>query len=117
VDHVGADAVGPVHVAPYGGVGVVLEKHVVVAFPEDGAVRVIHPVGDGKQVKLRAERIRSESRAEFGSGLRVASEVVSVDWTGYGSSAGSKQKVAARRLNRKSHSSTSTLEMRNGELP
>ena len=31
VKHVGADGVGPVHVSPDGGVGVVLEKHVIAA--------------------------------------------------------------------------------------
>jgi hypothetical protein len=38
-----------------------LKKHVVVAVPEDGTVRIVHPVVSGKQMKLGTKRISSEA--------------------------------------------------------
>lgn len=61
VDHVGADSVGPVHVSPNGSTGIVLKKYVVVTVPEDGTVRIVHPVVSGKQMKLGTKRISSEA--------------------------------------------------------
>jgi hypothetical protein len=60
VEHVRADSVRPVHVAPDGGVGVVLEKHVVEAAEIDRSVGVVHPITRGKEMKLWAERIGGE---------------------------------------------------------
>ena len=60
VNHVLADGVIPMHVAPDGGVGVVLEKHVVEAAPENGAVGIVHPIFRGEEMKLRAKRIGGE---------------------------------------------------------
>ena len=60
VNHVVADGVIPVHVAPDGGVGIVLEEHVVFAAPEDGAVGVVHPVFGGEEVELGAEGVGGE---------------------------------------------------------
>jgi hypothetical protein len=57
MNHVVTDGVIPMHVAPDGGVGIVLEKHVIKAVPENRAVGIVHPVFCGKQVKRRAERI------------------------------------------------------------
>src|SRR5262249_21761793 len=60
VNHVFADGVIPVHVAPDGGVRVVLEKHVVEAVPVNGAVRIVHPVLGGEKMELRAKWIGGE---------------------------------------------------------
>lgn len=60
MNHVRAYGVGPVHVSPHSGVGIVLKEHVVVAAPVDGAVGVVHPVGGGEQVELGAKRIVGE---------------------------------------------------------
>ena len=60
VDHVVADGVGPVHVAPDGGARVVLEKHVVVALPVDGPVGVVHPIFCGEKMELGAKWIGGE---------------------------------------------------------
>ena len=60
VNHVFAYGVGPVHVAPDCGVGVVLEKHVVEALPIDGGVGVVHPILGWEQVELWAEGIGGE---------------------------------------------------------
>src|SRR5580704_9608335 len=57
VNHVVGDGVIPVHVAPDGGVGIVLEEHVVLTAPEDGAVGVVHPVFGGEEVELGAEGV------------------------------------------------------------
>ena len=65
VNHVFAYCVGPVHVAPDCGVGVVLEKHVVEIFPIDGGVGVVHPVFGGEEVELRAEEIGGEFLLEI----------------------------------------------------
>jgi hypothetical protein len=61
VNHVRAHSVGPVHVAPNGRAWIVLEKHVVAAFPENGTVRIIHPIFGRQQMKLRAKRIGGET--------------------------------------------------------
>src|SRR5882724_8543814 len=60
VNHVFADGMVPVHVAPDGGVGVVLEKHVVEAVPENGAVGIVHPIFRREEMELRAKRIGGE---------------------------------------------------------
>ncbi len=56
-DHVGRDGVGPVHVSPVGGVGVVLMEHVVLAAVEDGRAGVVHPVAGGEVVEGGAEGV------------------------------------------------------------
>ena len=61
--HVGADCVRPVHVTPNGGARVELKKHVVVAVPEDGSVRIVHPVVRREQMELRAKRIGGQARS------------------------------------------------------
>jgi hypothetical protein len=66
VNHVVADGVIPVHVAPDGGVGIVLEEHVVFAAPEDGAVGVVHPIFGGEEVELGAEGVGGEIGLEGG---------------------------------------------------
>src|SRR5580704_16104953 len=66
VNHVVADGVIPVHVAPDGGVGIVLKEHVVFAAPEDGAVGVIHPVFGGEKVELGVEGVGGEIGLEGG---------------------------------------------------
>ncbi len=68
MNHVGADGVRPMHVAPDRGVRVVLEKHVVAAVPENGAVGIVHPILGGKQMKLRAKRIGGVAGLEVGGG-------------------------------------------------
>src|SRR6266436_7586037 len=62
VNHVFTGGVVPVHIAPNGGVGVVLEKHVVEAVPENGAVGIVHPIFCWEQMKLRAKWIAGEFR-------------------------------------------------------
>src|SRR5579859_30068 len=64
VDHVVADGVIPMHVTPNGGVGVVLEKHVVKTVPVNGAVGIVHPVFCGEQMKRWAKRIGQKFQAE-----------------------------------------------------
>src|SRR5215471_17045544 len=55
----------PMHVAPNRGMRIVLEEHMILAFPEDRSIRIVHPVGGGHQVKLRTVRIvRQISRRE-----------------------------------------------------
>jgi len=54
----------PVHIAPHRRFGVVLMKHVIATVIKDGAVRVVHPVVRGEQVKLRAQRIGRELLAQ-----------------------------------------------------
>src|ERR1700719_2089698 len=60
VNHVFADGVGPVHVAPDGRVGIVLIKHVVGVVPENWGVGIVHPIFWREQVELRAEWIGGE---------------------------------------------------------
>src|SRR5579862_673512 len=75
VNHVVADGVIPVHVAPNGGVGIVLEEHVVFAAPEDRAVGVVHPVFGGEEVELGAEGVGGEfflERVVFGEKISWA---------------------------------------------
>jgi len=67
VEHVRADGMGPVHVAPNGGARIVLEEHVVTALPVNRAVGVVHPVAGRKEMELRAEEIGGE----LGFGGRV----------------------------------------------
>jgi hypothetical protein len=54
VDHIGTGGVGPVHVSPGGGVGVVLVEHVVLAAPVDGGAGVVHPAAGGEEVEAGA---------------------------------------------------------------
>ncbi len=54
VNEVGRGGVGPVHVAPDGGVGVVLVEHVVLAAEEDGRAGIVHPVAFGEVVEAGA---------------------------------------------------------------
>jgi hypothetical protein len=61
VNHVVAHGVIPVHVAPDGGVGIVLEEHVVFAAPKDGAIGVVHPVFGGEEMELGAKGVGGES--------------------------------------------------------
>ena len=70
VQHVGADGVGPVHVSPDGGVGVVLEKHVIAALEVERAVGIVHPVACGEEMELGAEGVGGELGLgdEFGEG-------------------------------------------------
>src|SRR5580700_9243749 len=77
VNHVVGDGVIPVHVAPDGGVGIVLEEHVVFAAPEDGAVGVIHPVFGGEEVELGAEGVGGEFC--FESGVILGEEIFGVE--------------------------------------
>ena len=90
VNHVVADGVIPVHVAPDGGVGIVLEEHVVLAAPVDGAVGVVHPVLGGEEVELGAERIGGE----FG-GECVAEEICGAECGESCCGGGGFQEVAA----------------------
>ena len=66
VEHVRADGVRPVHVAPDGGIRVVLEEHMIAVLPIDGAVGVVHPVGGGEQMILRAKHIGGQRGREVG---------------------------------------------------
>lgn len=61
MNHIRTDGVRPMHVSPAGGVGVVLKKHVVAAFPVHGPVRVIHPIARGKEMKLRTQGVGGKS--------------------------------------------------------
>ena len=61
VNHVLAHRVSPVHITPDGGVGVVLEKHVVPAIPVHGPVGIIHPIFRREQMILRAKRIGGQT--------------------------------------------------------
>jgi hypothetical protein len=64
MNHFTTHGMSPVHVAPDGGVRVVLEEHVVPAIPINGAVGIIHPVSCGKQMKLGTKWIGSEALAQ-----------------------------------------------------
>ena len=66
VNHVGAGGVGPVHVAPDGGVRVVLVEHVVLALPIDGTAWVVDPASGGQEVTGGALGV-----LERGFGLRL----------------------------------------------
>lgn len=72
VEHVWADGVSPMHVPPDGGIGIVLEEHVVMAVEIDGAVGVVHPVAGRKKMELRAEGIVGE----LGWGGRLVCEKI-----------------------------------------
>ena len=65
VNHVVAGGVRPVHVAPDGGLRVVLVEHVIAAAVENGTVGIVHPVVSGEKMILRAERIGGELTAEL----------------------------------------------------
>ena len=65
VNHVVAGGVGPVHVAPQGGLRVVLVEHVIAAAVENGTVGIVHPVVSGEKMILRAERVGGELAAEL----------------------------------------------------
>jgi hypothetical protein len=88
------------HIAPNGGIGVVLKKHVVVAFPIDWTVGIVHPVGGGEQMKLRSKRIGSKRGVEIVEGFSSPAEGAHGGELRDGSSsengAGSAKKFAAR---------------------
>ncbi len=63
VDHVGADGVAPVHVAPHRGVRIELVEEVVLALPPDGSVGIVHPVVGRKQVAGGAQRVVGDVRS------------------------------------------------------
>src|SRR5882724_111917 len=64
VNHVFADGVIPVHVAPNRGVRVVLIEHVVEAVPENRAVGIVHPVSRRKQMELRTKWVGGKTRLQ-----------------------------------------------------
>ena len=66
VNHVGAGGVRPIHVAPDGGLRIVLVEHVIASAEKDGTVGIVHPVVGGEQVILGAKRIGGELAAERG---------------------------------------------------
>jgi hypothetical protein len=66
VNHVIAGGVRPVHVAPDGGLRIVLVEHVIAAAIEDGSVGIVHPIVSGEKVILRPQGIGGEFAAEFG---------------------------------------------------
>ncbi len=68
VNHVWAYGVGPVHVSPDGGTGVVLEEHMVVAIPIYRAIRVVHPVFGREEMELRTERVFGKLLLKLGGG-------------------------------------------------
>ena len=55
VDHVFANSVSPVHIAPAPAVGIVLEKEVVFAAVENHSVGVVVPAAAGGEMELSAE--------------------------------------------------------------
>lgn len=57
VDHVWTGGMRPVHISPDGGAWVVLEEHVVLALPIDGAIWIVHPIARRQEMKLGAEGI------------------------------------------------------------
>ena len=62
VDHVVADRVSPVHVAPVRAVWVVLIEHVILAAPVDRTVGIVHPIRRGQQMVLGAAGIGGQLR-------------------------------------------------------
>jgi hypothetical protein len=71
MNHVVAHGMSPVHISPHGGVGVVLEEHVIDALPEDGAIGIVHPIFRGEEMELRAEGVGGKTCAEVVVAARV----------------------------------------------
>ena len=65
MNHVGAGRMVPVHVAPNGGMRVVLKEHVVLATIKARRARIIHPVRARQQVKLRTKGIMHQLLAQL----------------------------------------------------
>ena len=63
----------PVHVAPDGGLRIVLVKHVIAPAEKNRAVGIVHPVVRGKQVVLGAKGIGGQLATQ-GSSARIGGE-------------------------------------------
>ena len=60
MDHVGADGVSPMHVAPNSCMRIELIEEVVLTLPPDWAIGIVHPVVRREQMIFRTERIVSD---------------------------------------------------------
>ncbi len=57
VNHIGTSCVSPRHVAPNGGLRIVLEEEVIELAVVDHAVRIIKPIALGAKMELRSQRL------------------------------------------------------------
>ena len=61
VDEISAYGMPSVHIGVVGTIGIVLEEELVTTLPVDDAVGVVHPVGGGEEVILRAVEVVFEA--------------------------------------------------------